>query len=306
MRVCWKKVIIVCLDVLLAVYIVIAFTSFDKPSEANVVCHKPYILIEDSTTNGFLDVHEIQMRLEKAHLDPDGVPFGKVDCRRIEDMLKQSAFVKTAQCYKTQDGNVFIELTQRLPVVRIKSISGDDYYVDDHNQVMPNSHYTSDLIIVTGYVNRWYAERYIAPMAKVIMGNALWRNLIEQINVLPDHGIEIVPRIGDHIVYLGNLPESKYFKERDEGIRDFVSRKLDRLIRFYRYGLSQAGWNKYSYIDLEFDNQIICKKRHSEHEVASAEPQPSQPAPQPQKNPQQSQKEAEKTEKQLENTEPTE
>ncbi|MDD5861780.1 MAG: cell division protein FtsQ [Prevotella sp.] len=304
MRVCWKKVIIVCLDVLLAVYIVIAFTSFGQPSEANVVCRKPYILIEDSTTNGFLDVHEIQTRLEKAHLDPDGVPFNKVDCRRIEDMLKQSAFVKTAQCYKTQNGNVFIELTQRLPVVRIKNITGDDYYVDDHNQVMPNSHYTSDMIIATGYISRWYAERYIAPMAKVIMANALWRNLIEQINVLPDRGIEIVPRIGDHIVYLGNLPESKYFKERDEEIRNFVTRKLDRLIKFYRYGLSQAGWNKYSYISLEFDNQIICKRRHTENEVASAESQPV--ATPQQKNPLQRQQEAEKTEKQLENTEPTE
>lgn len=36
---------------------------------------------------------------------------------------------------------------------------------------------------------------------------------------------------------------------------------MDRLKKFYKYGLSQAGWNKYSYIDLEFDNQIICKKR---------------------------------------------
>ena len=37
--------------------------------------------------------------------------------------------------------------------------------------------------------------------------------------------------------------------------------KLDRLQKFYRYGLSQAGWNRYSYINVEFDNQIICKKR---------------------------------------------
>lgn len=36
---------------------------------------------------------------------------------------------------------------------------------------------------------------------------------------------------------------------------------MDRLKKFYIYGLSQAGWNKYSYIDVEFDNQIICKKR---------------------------------------------
>jgi cell division protein ftsQ len=41
---------------------------------------------------------------------------------------------------------------------------------------------------------------------------------------------------------------------------------LSRLEKFYRYGLSQAGWNKYSYIDIEFDNQIICKKRDEKAE----------------------------------------
>ena len=39
---------------------------------------------------------------------------------------------------------------------------------------------------------------------------------------------------------------------------------MDRLEKFYKYGLSQAGWNKYSYINVEFDNQIICKKRQYE------------------------------------------
>ena len=42
------------------------------------------------------------------------------------------------------------------------------------------------------------------------------------------------------------------------------NRKMDRLEKFYKYGLSQAGWNKYSYINVEFDNQIICKKRQYE------------------------------------------
>ena len=53
--------------------------------------------------------------------------------------------------------------------------------------------------------------------------------------------------MGDHVVYLG-LPVH-------------VDKKLERLKLFYQYGLSKAGWNKYSYINLEFDNQIICKKR---------------------------------------------
>ena len=37
--------------------------------------------------------------------------------------------------------------------------------------------------------------------------------------------------------------------------------KLARLKEFYQKGLNQVGWNKYSRINLEFSNQIICTKR---------------------------------------------
>lgn len=93
------------------------------------------------------------------------------------------------------------------------------------------------------------------------MSSELWRNQIEQINVRFDRGIELVPRVGNHVVYIGKLPESNYPDEREKEVTDFVNMKMDRLEKFYKYGLSQVGWNKYSYINLEFDNQIICKKR---------------------------------------------
>jgi cell division protein ftsQ len=79
--------------------------------------------------------------------------------------------------------------------------------------------------------------------------------------VLPDRGVELVPRVGQHVVFIGYLPQAANTKERNEKIADYVNKKLTRLEKFYKYGLSQVGWNKYSYIDLEFDNQIICKKK---------------------------------------------
>ena len=93
------------------------------------------------------------------------------------------------------------------------------------------------------------------------MENDFWKNQIEQINVTPDLGIELVPRVGNHIVYIGQLPKCNDKNLRGKEIKNFVDKKLNRLRKFYLYGLSQAGWNKYSYINLEFDNQIICKKR---------------------------------------------
>ena len=66
----------------------------------------------------------------------------------------------------------------------------------------------------------------------------------------PDKNIELVPRVGDHVIYLGKL--------------DDFEQKLKRVKVFYEKGLNKVGWNKYSRISVEFDNQIICtKKRHS-------------------------------------------
>lgn len=266
-----KKIITIVLDVVLGIYLVFAFTAFNKPDETANVCTKVSIDIADEAQNGFINASEIRDRLERHKLYPLEKPLKYVDARKIEDMLKTSPFVNTAECYKTQNGHVNISITQRMPIVRIKSVNGDDYYLDDKDAIMPNSSYTSDLIIATGYINKWFATHYVSALSKALMSNDLWENQIEQINVLPDRGIELVPRVGDHIIYLGQLPSSNDRTKRLSLIENFTKQKLTRLEKFYKYGLSQAGWNKYSYINLEFDNQIICKRRNKSTDARTKE-----------------------------------
>ncbi len=256
-----KKILTVTLCVALAGYVVLAMTAFNHPKEAYPLCTKVVINIEDESTNGFLSTTEVRSILERARLYPYKKLMKNVNPRDIEDKLKDSPFVKTAQCYKAKDGCVSISITQRLPIIRVKNVAGEDYYLDDHGGIMPNSNYTSDLIIATGYISKWYARNYLSFLAMQIMGDDFWRNQVVQINILPDLGVELVPRVGDHVVYLGALPQTKYVNRRKDLVCGFVAKKLDRLGKFYKYGLSQAGWNKYSCIDLEFDNQIICKKK---------------------------------------------
>jgi cell division protein FtsQ len=78
--------------------------------------------------------------------------------------------------------------------------------------------------------------------------NSFWNAQIEQINVLKDNDIELIPRVGDHIIYLGKI--------------DNFEEKLKRLMIFYKDGLNKIGWNKYKRINLEYDNQIICTNKH--------------------------------------------
>ena len=270
-------------DILIAIYLLLAFVSFDKKGDPKALCSKVNIDIADNAAGGFLDAKVIKERLQKTGFYPIGRQLKDVDTRGIEEMLRRSPFVKTAECYKTEGGYVYISVTQRMPVIRIKADNGDDYYVDDHDCIMPRSSYTSDLIIASGYINRWYAINYISPLGKAIMQNDVWKNLIEQINITPNLGVELVPRIGDHIVYIGQLPEITDKSKHDKDIAQFVDKKMTRLEKFYKYGLSQVGWNKYSYVNIEFDNQIICKRK--DQHANAYKPQPVQPVNTPDTSP---------------------
>lgn len=283
MKTSWSKRLFVASDILIAIYLLLAFVSFDKKGDPKALCSKVNIDITDNAAGGFLDAKVIKERLQKTGFYPIGRQLKDVDTRGIEEMLRRSPFVKTAECYKTEGGYVYISVTQRMPVIRIKADNGDDYYVDDHDCIMPRSSYTSDLIIATGYINRWYAINYISPLGKAIMQNDVWKNLIEQINITPNLGVELVPRIGDHIVYIGQLPEITEKSKHDKDIAQFVDKKMTRLEKFYKYGLSQVGWNKYSYVNIEFDNQIICKRK--DQHANAYKPQPVQPVNTPDTTP---------------------
>ena len=247
MSINWKKSFIILIDMALAVYLVLAITAFNRPDELSDVCTEVKIDMEEGVVKGFLTPDEIKHELQRLY--PLGDPMSQVSARRIEESLLKNPFVESAQCYKTQSGRVFIHLKQRLPVARVKADNGEDYYVDTHGNIMPNTQFTSDLVIVTGQVTKKYAKKVLANVGNYLIKNNMWRSQAEQLNVLADGSIEMIPRVGEHIIYLGQPTD--------------IARKLDRLEKFYKYGLSKAGWNKYSYISLEFDNQIICKKRRS-------------------------------------------
>lgn len=277
MKASLSKLAIVTVDFILAAYLVTAFTSLNAKGVTRTVCNKVKIDIADGSANGFIDAKEIKRRLVAENLYPINRRMDSINTRTIAEKLRKTPFVKTAVCYKTEDGHIYINVTQRMPVARIKADSGADYYVDDNDKIMPRSNYTSDLIIASGNIDSQYATNFVAPFCKAIAGNELWRNLVEQIHITRDHGVEIVPRIGDHIVYLGQLPDGKNRAKRQAAINKFAEKKLTRLEKFYKYGLNEVGWNKYSYINIEFDNQIICSKsKHpSTHHTAAAPPQQS-------------------------------
>ena len=246
MSVNWKKSIFVVCDIAIAVYLLLAVTAFNRPDAKATVCSEVKIDVEQTAVEGFMTAGEIKRVLTQDKCYPLSRPMAEINARTIEESLRKSPFVDHAECYKTQNDKVCISVRQRIPVVRVMADNGENYYVDTHGSLMPETRFVTDQIIATGNITRKYAQKTLARVANQIMKDKFWRNQVVQMNILADGSVEIVPRVGEHVIYLGQPVN--------------IDKKLGRLRKFYLYGLNKAGWNKYNYISVEFDNQIICKR----------------------------------------------
>ncbi len=61
--------------------------------------------------------------------------------------------------------------------------------------------------------------------------------------------VDLVPRSGGYTVRFGRVDDE-----------EAVERRFDKLLSFYRGGLSAVGWDTYRLIDLRFDGQVVCRK----------------------------------------------
>ncbi len=130
--------------------------------------------------------------------------------------------------------------------------------------ISPN--YTAPLIVANGNIMNSYVERKIRDndaevidtnsvkpvinqifdLAKFIINDPFWSQQLEQISINEESEIELIPRVGNHRILLGN------------GMN--LEEKFWKLMIFYKEGLSKTGWNDYSYINLKFQNQVVCSK----------------------------------------------
>lgn len=241
-----KKILLFILAIGLVSYFIAAITLFNKP-EQTPVCKGVEILIDDSLNTGFIKEKDIEAFLIKHKLYPAEQPMDQVDLLKIEQTINNSPYIESAICYKTATGKVSIKVKPHNFILHIISDNGESYYLDSNGNALAKSKYQANLPIVTGAVTKKYAKESLVSLGQFIRKDPFWDKQVEQIHVLPNGDINIIPRVGNHTIALGN---PKKYKD-----------KLSRMKVFYKEGLNKVGWNKYSTIILEYNDQIICTKK---------------------------------------------
>lgn len=233
--------------IVLAGYLAFSLMAMTDRHEDTSLCRGLELHITDSLHFDLIDEDMVIALLQEHSIDPVGLPLENIDLDRIEATMLMHPLVGKVECYKTGGDLLRINLSSKVPLVRVINNKGNDFYVDSKGEILTQHSLAVQLPVATGYIDRQYASNELLQVVRALDRSEFWKAQVEQINVTKDRQIELVPRVGDHLLILGTA--------------DNVEDKLERLKNFYEKGLDNVGWNKYRSISVAYENQVVCKKR---------------------------------------------
>ncbi len=242
-----KKILSILAVLAFAGYLVYSAVAMTDRHEDIRICRGIDLHISDSLDYGLIDGDMVTSLLQERGLDPVGLSLDRIDIEGIESVLLRHPLVGRAQCYKTAGDMLRINISGKVPLVRVLNNRGQDFYVDSRGEILTQHSLAVQLPVATGYIDRKFASGDLLDVVNAIDRSEFWKAQVEQINVTREGQIELVPRVGDHLLILGTAQD--------------VEDKLKRLENFYRKGLDNVGWNKYRSISVAYENQVVCKKR---------------------------------------------
>jgi len=243
-----------------ALYLVIAPVFLGERID-ETICREISINIKDSSEYSFVKSSDLFSMIHYQGNEVLGIGINAIDLEAVEAKISELRELHHAEVYRTIDGTLHVEADQRDPLLRVITAYGNSYYIDEYGMIIPHiSDYTPRLLVVNGNievpdeciagkpVNLLEEEnilKKVFEMSSFIANDDFWSRQVEQVYINKQEELEIVPRVGQHIIRFGQVED--YMK------------KFSKLKTFYQTALPEVGWNRYREIDIRFENQIVCK-----------------------------------------------
>lgn len=242
-----RKILTILVALLFIAYLGFSLFSLTKKTDVRIICKGIDVDVYDSLHYDLINEPMVMNMLKRRGMNPTDRPIDEIDTDDMERMFMSNSLIADAQCYKTIGGKIKIKLESRVPILRVKNSIGQDYYLDSHGEILNSASIVVNLPVATGNISKEFAQKELMYLIGVINESDFWKSQIEQIWVSSDEEITLVPRVGGHLLLIGDAVD--------------VENKLDRLYRFYKKGLDVIGWNKYSSISVAYEKQVVCKRK---------------------------------------------
>ncbi len=243
-----KKVLTIIAATAVVVYIVYAIFHFNRERD-NSLCMGVEVAIMDSSDIQFIHPGDVKNVIKDMEPELAGKNMNSLNTTQIErTLVKRLIAIKDVEVYKTPESKLRINIWQRHPVLRIIKDSGFDCYIDSEGKSMPIPSLDPAYVpVATGVISDTFATNTLFKFAKFLQKDKFWNAQIEQFHVKYNGDVNLVPRVGGHIIEMGKLTN---YKE-----------KLDKLEKVYAEAFPEKGWDIYSTINLKFDQQVVCTKK---------------------------------------------
>jgi len=233
----------------------VVLMSFIEIKKSEVLCREVKVYIPGNQY--FIDRQEVDKILQANNHVLVGRRMNDINIYQLEKRLRANPFIEFAKVYADMDGVINVEISQRQPVLRIINRYDQDFYVDQHGLKIPlSANFTARVLAANGYIDELFANRVdtlhtplamqLFKAANYIRNDSLWDAQVAQVYVNKDHEIELIPRVGNNRILLGNA--------------DSLDTKFRNLLIFYKKALPQVGWDAYKTINIKYAGQVVGVK----------------------------------------------
>lgn len=234
-------------------------SSLKRDGDNKEVCSRIEVTILDSAVNRFVSKKEVKEIISGSVAKPIGVKVRDIRLNDLEETLNKRSAIKKSDVSVTRDGLLSVSITQRRPLLRIEC-EGGGFYIDESLYIFPlvNS-FTSYVPIVTGDIPVTLKKgqrgtlsgkealwiKNVMILGNYISKNDFWNAQIQQIHFSNNGDIHLFTRVGDQDIIFGTFDET--------------NKKFRKLNAYYQNIVPIYGWEKYSEINLKYEDQIVCK-----------------------------------------------
>lgn len=245
-------------------YLMFIFGFTGNKKEA-LICNDYKIFVNGP--HNFIDKEIVENLLINNDIKIDSCIIDNLNFDKIEKVIETHPAVLKSEVFSDYYGKISIEICQRNPVLRVITSDNTSFYIDSEGAKMPLSdNYTAHVPVLSGNIDKLLVKSLTNPkvidrpdykysyslndlfeFTNYLQGHDLWQYQITHIYINNNRNIELVPRLGNQILILGDLENYSY--------------KLRKLEILYRQMFHELNWDSYASIDLRYSDQVILKKR---------------------------------------------
>lgn len=172
----------------------------------------------------------------------------EVDTEKVRKAVATSPYLYQPNVEVSVGRNVIVRAHQRRPVAKVFD-NDSVFYIDSVASKIPLSeHADPDILIANGqFAGKKHNLSNVSAVATFISNNEDYKNLFDQVYEDDIHDIYLVPKLGSHVVLLGDTTN--------------LDTKFSNLMAMYQRGMKKTGWDTYALVNLKYEGQVICRKR---------------------------------------------